>query len=136
VPAPSDSCHRSSENASPLVLLAEDYEDARDIYTTYLECHGYRVVTAATGEEALRAARERRPDLLLLDIRMPGMTGTEVMQILRTDPTFAGIPMVAFTAHALEDERLAALASGFDQVIAKPCLPDELLRHVQAILAT
>ena len=94
------------------------------------------MVTATTGHEAIRMAKDERPDLLLLDIRMPGMTGTQVMQILRTDAHFVTVPMVALTAHALEDERVAALEAGFDQVIIKPCLPDELLRHVQTILAT
>jgi two-component system sensor histidine kinase/response regulator len=62
---------------------------------------------------------------------MPGMTGTRAMQILRTDAKFAGVPMVALTAHAREDEHAAALAAGFDQVISKPCLPGELLRSIR-----
>ena len=120
---------------SPLILLAEDYEDAQDIYSTYLRFHGYRVALAATGAEAITLAHAETPAMMLLDIRMPGMTGTEAMQILRTDPKFAAVPIFAFTAHALEDEHRAALAAGFDQVISKPCLPDELLRSIQSTLA-
>ncbi|HVG55440.1 MAG TPA: response regulator [Vicinamibacterales bacterium] len=123
------------DSTSPLILLAEDYEDAQDIYSTYLRLHGYRVALAATGPEAITLAHAETPAMILLDIRMPGMTGTEVMQILRTDAKFAAVPIFALTAHALEDEHAAALSAGFDQVISKPCLPDELLRSVQSTLA-
>lgn len=126
---------QSPHDSTQLILLAEDYEDAQDIYSTYLRLHGYRVAVATTGPEAISLAHAETPALILLDIRMPGMTGTEAMQILRTDAKFAGVPMVALTAHALEDEHAAALAAGFDQVISKPCLPDELLRSIRTMLA-
>ena len=126
---------QSRHDSTQLILLAEDYEDAQDIYSTYLRHHGYRVAVATTGPEAITLAHAETPALILLDIRMPGMTGTRAMQILRTDAKFAGVPMVALTAQALEGERAAALAAGFDQVISKPCLPDELLRSIRTMLA-
>ena len=134
-PQDSPPTHVHEDRTSPLILLAEDYEDAQDIYSTYLRLHGYRVALAVNGHEAITLAHAETPAMMLLDIRMPGMTGTEVMQILRTDAKFAAVPMIAFTAHALEDEHAAALAAGFDQVISKPCLPDELVRSIQSTLA-
>jgi CheY-like chemotaxis protein len=118
----------------PLILLVDDFDDAREIYATYLDFKGYRVICASDGLEALDAARNERPRLILLDLRMPGLTGTAVMRTLRADPAWSTVPIVALTAHALDDERDAALRAGFDAVIAKPCLPDELLRVVEAVL--
>jgi CheY-like chemotaxis protein len=119
---------------TPLILLVDDFEDATDIYATCLRHVGYDVECAASGLAALAAARARRPDLILLDIRMPGMSGTEVMTTLRRDADFRAVPIVALTAHAFDNERDAALAAGFDAVIAKPCLPDALLALVEDVL--
>jgi two-component system, cell cycle response regulator DivK len=118
------------------ILLVDDFEDGLELYQEYLTYRGYRVIVARSGEEAVAQAHAHRPDLIMMDVRMPRMTGTEAMQILRTDPTFGRIPIVALTAHAMEDERSAALAAGFDELIAKPCLPDQLVRAVERIVAT
>jgi two-component system, cell cycle response regulator DivK len=123
-------------SARPLILLVDDFDDAREIYSTYLDFKGYRVVCAADGQAALDAARAERPALILLDLRMPGLTGTSVMHTLRADPAFSMVPIVALTAHALDDERDAALRAGFDGVVSKPCLPDELLRAVEQVLSS
>jgi len=116
------------------ILLVDDFEDGLDLYQEYLTYRGYRVIVARSGEEAVAQAHAHRPDLIMMDVRMPRMTGTEAMQILRTDPTFGHVPIVALTAHAMEDERSAALAAGFDELIAKPCLPDQLVRAVERIV--
>ena len=116
------------------VLLVDDFDDARDIYTTYFAHSGYEVESVANGAEAMAAAHRRPPSVILLDLRMPGMTGTEVMRLLRADSRFNDTPIVAFTAHALEDERISALEAGFDAVIPKPCLPDDLLKLVEDLL--
>lgn len=118
----------------PLILLVDDFDDARDIYATYLGYHNYPVECVANGQDAIAAARALRPGLILLDLRMPGLTGTEVMLTLRGDVELKYVPIVAFTAHALDDERASALSAGFDAVIAKPCLPDDLLRLVNELL--
>jgi CheY-like chemotaxis protein len=120
--------------ARPLVLLVDDFEDALAIYGQYLDHRGYRVVVARNGEEAVAAARIHRPELILLDLRMPVMSGTDALRVLRGDPTFATTPIIALTAHALDSERLEALASGFDHVVSKPCLPDELAKLVEQLL--
>lgn len=106
------------------------------MYQEYLTYRGYQVVVARSGEEAILQARLHRPDVILLDIRMPGMTGTDALRALRSDPSFQYIPIVALTAHALEGERVAALSAGFDDLIPKPCLPDQLAIAVERILAT
>jgi CheY-like chemotaxis protein len=118
-----------------LILLVDDVEDARDIYSTYLTFHGYEIVCAADGPEAIRVAEQQRPTLILMDLRLPGMTGTEALHALRARPQFANVPIVAFTAHALDDERREALRDGFDAFITKPCLPDDLLSTINDILA-
>jgi len=117
------------------VLLADDYEDARDLFGEYLQFQGYHVVLAADGVEALNLAREDRPDIVLLDIRMPRMTGTEVMRALKADRAFAGVPIIALTAHALHNERAAMIGEGFDAVVTKPCLPQDLSGVVAALAA-
>jgi CheY-like chemotaxis protein len=117
------------------ILLVDDFEDGLDMYAEYLTYRGYRVIPARNGEEALRNARLHRPAVILLDIRMPDMTGTDVMRELRADPSFAHVPIVALTAHALDKERVAALDAGFDDLIPKPCMPDQLVSAVERILA-
>lgn len=120
---------------APLILLVDDFPDGLDMYQEYLTYRGYQVVVARDGEEAIAQARRHRPDLILLDIRMPAMTGTDAMRILRADASFRDVPIIALTAQALETEKVAALAAGFDELIAKPCLPDELAAAVERILA-
>jgi two-component system cell cycle response regulator DivK len=118
------------------VLLVDDNEDGLDMYREYLTYRGYRVLLARTGDEAIAQARAHRPDVILLDVRMPRMTGTDAMRALRADSTFQDTPIVALTAHALETERKEALAAGFDEWIPKPCLPEQLVLELERILST
>ena len=118
----------------PLILLVDDFDDALDIYATYMRHFGYRVAVARNGEEAIEQARLERPDLILLDLRMPVLDGTGTLRVLRQDPQFGAVPIVALTAQALDTERAAALAAGFDFVVSKPCLPDELLAIVARLI--
>ena len=117
------------------ILLVDDFEDGLDMYREYLTYRGYHVVVARNGEEAIAQARAHRPDVILLDLRMPGMTGTDVMRVLRADESFRHVPVIALTAHAFAAERIDALAAGFDELIPKPCLPDQLVLAVERILA-
>jgi two-component system, cell cycle response regulator DivK len=118
------------------ILLVDDYEDGLDMYREYLTYRAYQVVVARTGEEAIAQARRHRPDVILMDIRMPVMTGTDAMRVLRADPSFQRTPIIALTAHALDGERRAALAAGFDEIIAKPCLPDQLVLAIERCCMT
>jgi two-component system cell cycle response regulator DivK len=117
------------------ILLVDDNEDALDMYQQYLTYRGYRVVLARNGEEAIVQAHAHRPDVILLDVRMPGMTGTDVMRTLNADATFKHTRIVALTAHALDGERKEGLAAGFDAWIPKPCLPDQLVLALERILS-
>lgn len=118
-----------------IVLLADDYADTRDLYQHYLESNGYRVVLADSGEAAIRAAQTWLPDIILMDIRMPDISGVDAMRVLKRDQRFAKTPIVAFTANALESARAECIAAGFDAVIVKPCLPDSLLKQVASLCA-
>ena len=118
----------------PLVLLADDYVDACEMYSEGLRFLGFRVVTAFDGRAAVDAARHHKPDIVLLDIRMPGLTGIEALGVLKTDPAFTNVPIVALTAHALPDERESARRAGFYAFIAKPILPEQLAEHLAASL--
>ncbi len=118
----------------PLVLLVDDFPDALEMYEEYLQFKGYRVVTATDGPSAIEIAISQRPALILMDLQMGGMTGTQAMQALRADARFTVVPIIAFTAHALEEQRVAALNAGFDEVLSKPCLPDVLASVVDRLL--
>lgn len=117
-----------------MILLVDDFEDALEMYADYLTFRGYRVLKADNGQAAIEAASTEKPALIFMDLRMPYMSGTEALHRLRADPTFSDVPIVALTAHALEDERLSALVAGFDEVIPKPCLPDELVAAIERLL--
>jgi two-component system, cell cycle response regulator DivK len=114
------------------VLVADDKATGRELVRTVLEKSGYTVIEASDGVEALRCARESRPDLIILDIHMPGRDGFGVIEELRRDPLFASTPVVALTASAMQGDRERALASGFTGYITKPirlaALRDEIYR--------
>jgi two-component system, cell cycle response regulator DivK len=117
-----------------LILLVDDYLDALDMYREYLLYCGYRVEIANNGAEALRVAARQRPDLILMDVQMPIMNGIEAVKILRSQHDFVSVPIVALTAQALNDERQHMLTEGFDDVIAKPCLPNVLVEAIERLL--
>jgi len=117
------------------ILLVDDFIDALEMYEEYLTFRGYRVVTARSGEGAVAAAKTSAPAIILMDLRMPGMTGGEALHLIRTDPEMATVPIIALTAHAMVDERRDAMLDGFTDVIAKPCLPDELAAAIERHLA-
>jgi CheY-like chemotaxis protein len=120
---------------APLILLVDDYDDALEIYATYLTLHGFRVTVARNGREAVDAVEAAPPSLVLMDLRMPILDGTAALRRIRAMPQLASLPVIALTAHALEEERTAALADGFDAVITKPCLPEDLLQAVRQTLS-
>ena len=120
---------------SPPILIVDDFDDALDMYREFLTFHGYRVLTARSAQAAIDIARSQHPAVIFMDLRMPGMTGTDALRLLRGDTTLNHVPIVAFTAHALDNERATALLDGFDEFISKPCLPDELMRAVERLTA-
>lgn len=110
----------------PQILLVEDNADNRLLVTVLLEDR-YRVVEAASAEEALLLLPMLRPDLFLIDITLPGMDGIELLAELRRLPGSAEVPAIAFTAHAMEGDRERFLAAGFDGYLSKPILEERLL---------
>ena len=118
----------------PLVLVADDDEDIRALVSFRLEKAGYAVVQAANGEEALELARERTPDLAVLDVMMPRLTGDEVTRRIRADEATSGIPVILLTARVQEEDVARGFEAGADDYIKKPFSPQELRARVQAIL--
>ena len=116
------------------VLLVEDNEDNRIVYTTMLEHYGYQVVETANGEDAVRIATREVPDLILMDISIPGIDGWTATERLRGDPRTANIPVVAVTAHALPEHRARAENLRCDGYLTKPCEPRRLLHEVQRLI--
>ncbi|MGQ0649639.1 MAG: response regulator [Gemmatimonadaceae bacterium] len=117
-----------------IVLLVEDNEDNRIVYSTILRHHGYRTVEAVDGEEGIAKATELRPDLVILDISLPRIDGWGVAQQLRAAPETAHVPMLALTAHASPGDRDRARREGFDGYLAKPCDPAAVLAEVRRLL--
>jgi len=118
----------------PVVLLADDYEDARELYRDYLEFSGFTVKTASNGREAVEQAEALLPDLILMDASMPVLDGWQATKELKANPVTKHIPILALTAHAFDDARQEAKASGCDGFVTKPCLPDDLVARVRATL--
>ena len=119
---------------APLILLVEDFADAREMYRDYLEFSGFRVETACDGREALEKARACAPDIVLMDLSLPGIDGWEATRILKSDPATSGLTIVALSAHALAAEGQRARDAGCDGFIAKPCLPQELVAQLGRFL--
>ena len=118
----------------PLVLLAEDFEDARELYRDYLEFSGFAVETATNGREAIDQAIALQPDLILMDASMPVLDGWQATRELKANPATRHIPILALTAHAFDDARREAKSVGCDGFVTKPCLPDDLVDRVRAML--
>ncbi|MBX3472189.1 MAG: response regulator [Planctomycetes bacterium] len=115
------------------VLIADDNEHNRE-YARQVLTDCWAVSTAADGLEALALVTRERPDLVLLDLSMPGLNGWEVARRLKADPATAAIPLVACTAHAMSGDRERALATGFDGYLAKPYRPHDLIACVESFL--
>jgi two-component system, cell cycle response regulator DivK len=118
----------------PLVLIVEDFDDARDMYVEFLEYSGLRAVGAPDAVKGLALALELRPSVILMDAALPGLSGWDAIEELKRNPLTAEIPVLMLTGHVLGDARERALAAGADGFIPKPCLPDEVVRQVLALL--
>ncbi len=114
-------------NDGRTVLLVEDNEDNRIVYTTILKYYGYRVLEAHNGIEGVSLAREAHPDLILMDVGLPGLDGWEATRRLKASDETRHIPVIALTAHAMAGEREKYLSAGFDDYIAKPIVDERVL---------
>ena len=119
-----------------LILVVDDYQDAREMYAEYLQFSGFRVAEARNGNEAVAQARSLKPDLILMDLSLPGMDGWEATRVLKADERTKHIPVVALTGHALAGASEGARKAGCDSFVTKPCLPDDLVVEVRRMLDT
>ena len=119
---------------SAVVLIVEDNARNLKLVRDVLGHAGYAILEACDGETGVELARERHPDLILMDVNLPGIDGVEALARLRADPATADIPVVALTAYAMKDDRARFLAAGFDGYLEKPVSVRELPGQVEALI--
>lgn len=125
----------TANGAGTHILIVDDYVDALEIWAIYLKAAGYRVSTAIDGASAIAQARELLPDLIVLDLELPGISGFEAARTLRADPATADIPLIAATGYSHLRQLDLARKVGFDAVVVKPCDPDLLLSEIERLVA-
>jgi CheY-like chemotaxis protein len=123
----------------PKVLLVEDNPLNQELATDLLEASGFEVISAPTGEAGINLAREAQPDLILMDLSLPGMDGIAATKALKADPQTSGIPIVAVTAHAMKGDEQKALAAGCEGYVTKPIdtrmFPILVMQHLEGASA-
>jgi phosphate regulon transcriptional regulator PhoB len=123
-----------SRNSSFRILIVDDEKDLVDLLSYNLEKEGYAVLRAYDGDEALKIIRSRKPDLILLDLMLPGIQGMEICRIVRKNPETAALPIIMLTARGEEVDRIVGLEMGADDYVTKPFSVRELLARVRAVL--
>jgi CheY-like chemotaxis protein len=116
------------------ILIAEDEPDIRELVAFTLRFAGHEVTTTSNGEEALYKAAEIFPDLILMDVRMPKMTGYDACRAMKADPDLRDIPVVFLSAKGQDSEIQTGLDAGAEEYLLKPFAPDQLTQRVKAIL--
>ena len=117
------------------ILIAEDEPDIRELVAFTLRFAGHEVVATAKGEEAVQQAGQMIPDIILMDVRMPRMTGYDACRIMKADPILKDIPVVFLSAKGQDSEIQTGMAVGAEDYLLKPFAPDQLTERVKAILA-
>ena len=117
------------------ILIAEDEPDIRELVAFTLRFAGHEVVAAANGEEAVQLATREFPDLILMDVRMPRMTGYDACRIMKANPNLHDVPIVFLSAKGQEAEIQSGLEAGAEEYLLKPFSPDELTNRVRKILS-
>ena len=116
------------------ILIVDDYPDALDIWTIYLRALGYEVSTAADGATAIAQAEQLLPDLVVLDLELPGISGFEAARRLRRSAATHDIPLIAATGYSHHYQLNMAREAGFDQVLVKPVDPETLVEEIERVL--
>src|SRR5687767_11082309 len=116
------------------ILIVDDYPDALDVWTLYLRSLGYRVSTAADGPTGVAQAEQLLPDLIVLDLELPGISGFEAANRLRSNPATHDIPLIAATGYSHQRQIAMAREAGFDEVVVKPVDPDSLVDEIERLL--
>ena len=119
-----------------LILIVEDNDKNLKLVRDILQVKGYATVEAGNAEDGIVLARERKPDLVLMDIQLPGMSGIDAIGVLRADPATAGIPVAAVTASVMPQDRNKITEAGFDAYVGKPINLKEFLDTVRNMLET
>lgn len=117
------------------ILIAEDERDIRELIAFTLQFAGHEVITTSNGEEALQAVRAHKPELVLLDVRMPRLTGYEVCKEIKADAQTKAIPVIFLSAKGQEAEIRSGLEAGAEQYLLKPFSPDQLIEQVNKVLS-
>lgn len=118
------------------IVIVDDEQDSLEVATLLLQMYGGTVITANNGKEALKVIREHRPHFIISDLSMPGMSGWELINILKSEERdIAQIPVIALTAHAMNHERRLAIEAGFHNFITKPLQPEKFVNQVISLLA-
>jgi len=125
---------RQREVRRNLVLIADDAEDTRDLYAEFFGSRGLRAITARDGEEAVTLAISLRPDVIVMDLKMPRLDGVAATRRLKQDPRTRGIPIIVLTGYADKAIDKGALEAGAAGFLTKPCLPDDLEAAVRRVL--
>jgi two-component system cell cycle response regulator DivK len=120
---------------SKLILVVEDQEDNRRIMRDLLTSAGYEVMEAVTGEDGVTAAESHRPDLILMDIQLPGLDGYEATRQIKANPDLEHIPIIVVTSYALSGDDVKAFESGCNAYVSKPFSPRELLAKIREYLS-
>jgi len=116
------------------ILLVEDFDDTRLMMKLWLAKEGYHVVEAESGEAAIRLARDQRPDLIIMDIMMPGMNGLDATQLIRQDRAIGRTPIVAVSAYGADEYRSIALEAGCNEYVSTPFEPGSLADLIKSLL--
>jgi two-component system cell cycle response regulator DivK len=119
---------------SKLILVVEDQEDNRRIMRDLLTSAGYEVIEAVTGEEGVAAAETHRPDLILMDIQLPGLDGYEATRQIKANPDLEHIPIIVVTSYALSGDDVKAFEAGCNAYVSKPFSPRQLLAKIREYL--
>jgi CheY-like chemotaxis protein len=139
VPLPSPAARPGSRpraRTQPTVLVVDDSPDTREMYGSYLGHQGFGVFTAPDGHEAVELALAHRPDVIVMDLAMPRLNGISAVHRLKQHPRTRTIPVIILTGYAFRAIQQGALEAGADVFLTKPCLPEDLERHVRGLLAS
>jgi CheY-like chemotaxis protein len=124
----------SDVHSRPVLLIVDDLDDNREMYGTYFEAIGYRVLEAGDGEEALDIITRDPPDVVVMDLSMPRLDGWETTRLIKSNPRTEKIVVIVATAFSSRDDLARARAAGADDVCTKPCTPKELLAKIEVHL--
>lgn len=119
----------------PSLLIVDDYPDALDVWGLYLRAEGFDVLTASDGQSAYAEAVRKKPDLIVMDLELPGKSGFEVARDLKARADTCAIPLIAATGYSQAKQLDLARAAGFDAVMVKPCDPQSLVAEIRRLLA-